>query len=652
MHLKSIYIDNFKNYRKVTINFDQKLNVFTGINNTGKTTILEAVALWSESFRILITRAKRSDARLNIRQGDYRLGNKVGNYVDHRKITSVRTSKYEDIFFGLQLGSPIKISVTVGGLQNNATLEIPIVIRAANGSNYDIVLDDHDNFNFSLLNSCFNSLPTPFSTIYASPVASLVVGEQFKLATQINHNVLSRQSYLVLRNRIFRLRSTATYNNFESDISYILNNSVQPVVFHVIGDINLDCNIDINVQIGSADHPKDISLLGSGTLQIIELMLALYEGSNELNLVLLDEPDSHIHRDIQKRLIRVLQRDENNAQIFITTHNESLLRSTSPNNIFHIQATGCGTNPISYFPIVRSAIGSRHSGIQPSHLSNLLCRIVNENSLDLLDIIEARKVVFVEGDDDAHHIRKIFEKATNRDCNDIVFWAFGGIDAFLQKIRHYKSFLEGIGTDQNIWSKCIAIFDCDFVTSPQINALANGLRTVINLESHIWQSYTFESSILSDRVCLQNIFYKAILPTISSPNIQTINDAINDAFSEVVNQKTISLNSDLNFQNRITGQIESRARHIEISLGINNIIQGGAPRYFINYSDYARGELQAGRIQHLCNKDDVESIIINIEQRCGYSLNVGALSRVDFLIDAYDQSIGIPTWREMVMKLI
>lgn len=572
MHLKNIYIDNFKNYRKVSINLNSKLNVFTGVNNAGKTTILEAIALWSECFRILITKAKRSDAKLNIRQGDYRLGNKLGNYVDHRKITSVRTSKYEDIFFGLNVSSPIKISVTVTGLQGNSELTIPITIKAANGSNYEILLDDHDNFDFRKLNTAFQGLPQPFSTIYASPVASLVAGEQFKLSPQIINSVISRQSYLVLRNRIYRLTLNANYTEFENDISKILTDSIKKVTFNVVGDIKKDTNVDVNVCFNDDSHPKDISLLGSGTLQIIELMLALYEEKTDLNLVLLDEPDSHIHRDIQKRLIQVLLKNSNSAQIFITTHNESLLRSTSPNNIFHIENTGDGIASINYNPIVKSGNLRKHAGIQPTFHSTVIRSLGNENSLDLLDIIEARKVVFVEGDDDANYIRMIYEKSTNKDSHDIVFWAFGGIDAFLQKIKHYKTFLDGISSPQPIWDKCIAIFDCDYITKKQIDLINKGLKSKLNLTSHIWESYTFESSILSDKNFLTEILCRAFMGNNGTPVKAEIKEVIDNIFKSTATEKLKSLANDESFQSKITGQIKSRADKIENDLDIQGCI--------------------------------------------------------------------------------
>lgn len=652
MHLKKIHIDNFKNYRKATIHLDSHLNVFTGVNNAGKTTILEAVALWSECFRILITKAKRSDTRLSIRQGDYRLGNKLGNYIDHRKITSVRTSKYEDIFFNLNISSPILISVTVTGLPGNDEIEIPIIIKAANGSNYEIFLDRHDRFDFQKLNTAFEHLPQPFSTIYASPVASLVAGEQFKLLPQISNSVVSRQSYMVLRNRISRLKSDANYEDFEKDISKILTDGALPVTFQVKGDIHKDVSVDINVCFGNHDQSRDISLLGSGTLQIIELMLALYEARTDLNLVLLDEPDSHIHRDIQKRLIQVLTRRSNNAQVFITTHNESLLRSTSPRNIFHIESTGDGTVSIEYKPIVSNGNVMRHAGIQPTFHSSVIRMLGNENSLDLLDIIEARKVIFVEGDVDANYIRKIYEKSTGRDAHDMVFWAFGGIDAFLQKIRHYKTFIEGISSSQAIWDKCVAIFDCDYITRSQIDALGAGLQSQINLPSHIWDSYTFESSILSNKQGLAEMLHRTFVAKGANPSLADIMAAIDQVFDAKANSKRAALSDDTAFQSSITGQIQSRAGKIENDLGVRGVITGGEARYFINYSTYARAELDARKIHHICNKDDVEEIISEIETSLGLSLNPAGLPKIDMLIDSYDSTITLGTWDEMVRKLI
>ena len=46
-------------------------------------------------------------------------------------------------------------------------------------------------------------------------------------------------------------------------------------------------------------------------------MLAVHAKRRDLNVVLLDEPDSHIHRDIQRRLVQKLVEHTNNTQVFL-----------------------------------------------------------------------------------------------------------------------------------------------------------------------------------------------------------------------------------------------------------------------------------------------------------------------------------------------
>ena len=74
-------------------------------------------------------------------------------------------------------------------------------------------------------------------------------------------------------------------------------------------------------------------------------------------MILLDEPDSHIHRDIQKRLLKELK--SNDAQIFLTTHNESLIRSAKPKSIFFIDETVSSNNETIINPISQTNLPQR-----------------------------------------------------------------------------------------------------------------------------------------------------------------------------------------------------------------------------------------------------------------------------------------------------
>ena len=203
MHLKQIHIQNFKSLRDVTVVCNDRLNLFTGINNSGKTTLLEAISLWNECFYKLITTAQIASTKLHLAKGDYKLGYQSqtpNSYFDYRDIQSIRTTSYYDIFYNLDPNNTITLAFT---FQNNRdTLEIAFEIAKSSRSNYQIYLKNYGTFNYTLFNSFFNQLPYPIKTIFASPIAKLEVLEEFKSNPQIEDRVQKRKSASVFRNRL------------------------------------------------------------------------------------------------------------------------------------------------------------------------------------------------------------------------------------------------------------------------------------------------------------------------------------------------------------------------------------------------------------------------------------------------------------------
>lgn len=81
-------------------------------------------------------------------------------------------------------------------------------------------------------------------------------------------------------------------------------------------------------------RPLDLSNVGSGTLQVLLLLAFLY--SRPATTILLDEPDSHQHIILQAQvyaLIRKVAR-ERQGQIIIATHSEVILDATEPTRVF------------------------------------------------------------------------------------------------------------------------------------------------------------------------------------------------------------------------------------------------------------------------------------------------------------------------------
>jgi len=74
--------------------------------------------------------------------------------------------------------------------------------------------------------------------------------------------------------------------------------------------------------------------MGSGFLQVIEIFSTLQfikNRDNCINIVLIDEPDSHIHSDLQVNLLNEIQ-TEDKLQSFVITHNDRLIDTVLENS--------------------------------------------------------------------------------------------------------------------------------------------------------------------------------------------------------------------------------------------------------------------------------------------------------------------------------
>ena len=81
---------------------------------------------------------------------------------------------------------------------------------------------------------------------------------------------------------------------------------------------------------------------GSGFLQWLSVFALATDP--EINVLLLDEPDAHLHTSLQEQLLDSL-RDIATAtgkQMLVATHSAEILRNAEPSDILHIHSGGRG----------------------------------------------------------------------------------------------------------------------------------------------------------------------------------------------------------------------------------------------------------------------------------------------------------------------
>jgi AAA15 family ATPase/GTPase len=641
MFVQKFQVQNFKSFQDITIYFNKDVNVLTGKNNSGKTTILEALSLWHECFTKLITQALRNQK--SYKKGDWVLGFRANRNFSFEHLNTISSSNFEDIFHECQIKNRIKLGATFQNTEGDI-LEIKFSISELD-NNYKIELDKYTNFDFAKFNSFFKSLPNPFSIYYASPIATVAVSEEDLELTEIEQACMERKSGSVIRNRLFEIYNfPATFDIFQRDLSYILFNNQSKISFDFI--FNLDDGQDSQViaiyKIKSNEIPKDISLLGSGTLQLIEILVNFYlvdlQGK-EFRLVMLDEPDSYIHRDIQKRLIEIISRFANNTQIIISTHNESFIRSVSVEQLFHLDGKSIG----EYHPINETEIEKlqpRFKGIYPS-LINPIIRTVGEiTGLDFINAIECDRLIFVEGEDDARYFNVLLKQQLGI-RKRYMFWVLGGISEVFENILAYKTVFSAIKNGQNLWQKSCVIIDKDYLTHDHQQAIITKFKEKHQLDVFSCDAYTFESTIFEN------------LELLSSLISQWLEIKINREIDR--NEILISLQTEyakvhLLLQAKYIDKFveEEAQRYKNIREKTNSLFGKPSiiPQSDIQLTNLVRRNLQntleTGNYYWLMRKDDVELVINAVTQR--YEVKFACETDLIEIIKAVTKATWMNQW--------
>jgi AAA15 family ATPase/GTPase len=637
MYLKEFRVQNFKSFKDVHFSLNSDVNIFTGVNNSGKTTILEAIALWQECFSKLVRKAGKAVAG-KYRQNDFILGTKNQNLFSHQRFRSIRSTKLEDIFHNLQFkDETIILEGTLANEQESIKIAFGIK-RSSGGQNYDVSHSNYNEFDHTKFNNFFSSFPLPIDLIYATPAAKLETYEEEQTFKKIKFLTQSRASIAVMRNRIKNLSTNSEqFQKYQNDLSLILNNRSGEISLQFAEPEGDELNLTLLISTDRNDTKKEISLLGGGTIQIMEILLTLYEENKDLNLVLLDEPDSYIHRDIQKRLLDRIQLATSNSQFFITTHNEALIRSSKPKFLFHLERK----NIAEYKNIYQGTLPFyEKKGLQPTAYQNIFASLSDSNSLDFINALECDKLIFVEGSDDAKHFQILLMNKIHQ--KKIMFWATGGINNLIQEMENYYKVFSSIRNRESLWDKVIIIFDKDWLIPEQKEKLERRLQNKYNRPIKIWSSYTFESTLLTDIPLFQNLLQKYIFRKTNSPDFSNFENHWSLAFRQLedkIKEKPEQKNAKNKAQlEEATHRISSLRDNLE-KMDIEKIFEYDIS-LTTNLLKYYSNEFS---VSELANKSDIDIFINEITKHYSFSFSIER-DFSDLLHTANDNNIWFSEW--------
>jgi predicted ATPase len=183
------------------------------------------------------------------------------------------------------------------------------------------IIVEPDNVEYA---KALSILEAPYS-VFSPGLAGVARTETFVSDGVLLRALARGDANAFVRNILYRLRQKDQWAQFEADLSMIFPN------VHI--DVKFNSTIDqfIDVTITETGREVPLDLAGTGLLQSVQILAYLHLFSPKL--IILDEPDSHLHPNNQRILCSLLSTVsiERGVRVLITTHSRHVLDTLHEN---------------------------------------------------------------------------------------------------------------------------------------------------------------------------------------------------------------------------------------------------------------------------------------------------------------------------------
>lgn len=324
--LTRLRIKNFKRLGFADIELAQSV-VFIGPNNSGKTSALQALALWEAGMR----------AWLSKRGGNPQAMRRSGVTLNRKDLTAIAVPNANLLWRDLHVRSGerqedgknktknIFIEIVVEGVTRGKVWQCGLEFDYANPESFycrplRLAADGSERMplpDAELLSDVKVALLPPMSGL-ASTEPKWELG-------RINVLIGEGQTAQVLRNLCYRLAedSPEAWVELQRDVNSLFGVQLDRPQFNALrGEVTMGYREKSGVEL-------DLSSAGRGLQQTLLLLAYLYANPN--TAVLLDEPDAHLEILRQRQIYRVINdvARSRNGQIIAASHSEVVLEEAA-----------------------------------------------------------------------------------------------------------------------------------------------------------------------------------------------------------------------------------------------------------------------------------------------------------------------------------
>ena len=416
MQIEKIRIQNFKKFEDAIFEFNPDVNILVGSNESGKSTILEAIELCLNSaYRgkplagELKTDLFNSNALQKFIASDQTIDDLpelclelfINGVPEYKGDNNSLNDDCEGIKLSVRFDRDLADAYEEYKKSEEKIVSIPVEF-------YMVEWCDFAWAKIKYLTRKVNSLSIDTTRLHPT------YGKN-RYITNILNATLSKENLALLNINYRHLKELFSEQRHVVDINAELDsdNTVTDKNLEIVADVAPSSSFETGLQL--AIESINFPLIGKGEQNKIQIKLAMQNAANNVDLLLIEEPENHLSHANLTSLIGFIESQRGEKQLFITTHSSFVLNKLSFDKLCLI-----GENY------------ARLKDLDPK-ISKRLKRLP---SYDTMRAVLADKIVLVEGPSDELVLKRYYLEKHNKLPEE------DGIDVIVVRGLGFPNYLE------------------------------------------------------------------------------------------------------------------------------------------------------------------------------------------------------------------
>ena len=246
-----------------------------------------------------------------------------------------------------------------------------------------------------------------------------------------NRKIINQRAFKILDQHVIRIGATnpISINRLQDDYSkFRINYKKEFSLFSntlakYIPQIKLTNIFDRDYHIQENDVARPFERLGDGFQQVFIILMYLF--NPQYKILLLEEPEIHLHPALIKKLLKILEDRNYENQIFLTTHSPIFIHTTNLHRIVRVVKEKQGT--VVYSP--------RLTGRKLNYT-----RLKQELNAENSEMLFTDKVLLVEGPSDHILLRGLIDRFYDGEKDIKVIQTYGksNVDVYTELLEIFN----------------------------------------------------------------------------------------------------------------------------------------------------------------------------------------------------------------------